>query len=123
MFGKKKEGGLDSKELHTIVGPGCLFEGNLTIPEELTRIDGEVIGNIKGNGDLIIGEKGYVKGDLNVENLVVYGKVHGNIRARSLEIKASGRVEGDIQVQELIVEKGAIYNGKCSMGAEGSEAG
>jgi cytoskeletal protein CcmA (bactofilin family) len=123
MLGRKKETELSSQEVRTIVGTGCLFEGNLTLPEGLTRIDGEVIGNIRGNGDLIIGEKGYVKGDLNVENLVVYGKVHGNIRARSLEIKASGRVEGDIQVQELIVEKGAIYNGKCSMGAEGSEAG
>jgi len=105
------------------LGPGCLFEGNLTVSEGLTRIDGEIIGNIKGNGGLIIGEKGYVKGDLNVENLVVYGKIHGNIKARSLEIKASGRVEGDIQVQELMIEKGAIYNGKCSMGVEGSEAG
>jgi cytoskeletal protein CcmA (bactofilin family) len=102
------------------LGPGCLFEGNLTLPEGLTRIDGEVIGNIKGNGGLIIGENGSVKGDLNVENVVVYGKVHGNIRARSLEIRASGRVEGDIQVQELVVEKGAIFNGKCSMGVEGS---
>jgi Integral membrane protein CcmA involved in cell shape determination len=79
--------------------------------------------DIKGNGDLIIGEKGYVKGDLNVENLVVYGRIHGNIKAVSLEIKASGRVEGDIQVQELIVERGAIYNGKCSMEVEGFEVG
>jgi Integral membrane protein CcmA involved in cell shape determination len=123
MFGKKKESALDSKELHTIVSPGFLFEGNITIPGGLTRVDGEVIGNIKGNGDLIIGEKGYVKGDLNVENLVVYGRIHGNIKAVSLEIKASGRVEGDIQVQELIVERGAIYNGKCSMEVEGFEVG
>jgi cytoskeletal protein CcmA (bactofilin family) len=105
------------------LGPGCLFEGNLTIPEGLTRIDGEVIGNIKGSGGLIIGESGSVKGDLSVENVVVYGKVNGNIRARSLEIRASGRVDGDVQVQELMVEKGAIYNGKCSMGVEGSEVG
>ncbi|MFZ8784325.1 bactofilin family protein [Thermocrinis sp.] len=123
MFGRKKEQQVSSQEVRTILGPGCLFEGNLTVSEGLTRIDGEIIGNIKGNGGLIIGEKGYVKGDLNVENLVVYGKIHGNIKARSLEIKASGRVEGDIQVQELMIEKGAIYNGKCSMGVEGSEAG
>jgi cytoskeletal protein CcmA (bactofilin family) len=123
MLGRKKEAELSSQEVRTVVGPGCLFEGNLTLPEGLTRIDGEIIGNIKGNGSLIIGEKGYVKGDLNVENLVVYGKIHGNIKARSLEIRTSGRVEGDIQVQELIVEKGAIFNGKCSMGVEGSEAG
>jgi cytoskeletal protein CcmA (bactofilin family) len=122
MLGRRKEQEVSSQEVRTILGPGCLFEGNLTLPEGLTRIDGEIIGNIKGNGSLIIGEKGYVKGDLNVENLVVYGKIHGNIKARSLEIRASGRVEGDIQVQEFIVEKGAIFNGKCSMGVEGSEA-
>ena len=123
MLGRKKETELSSKEVRTILGPGCLFEGNLTLPEGLTRIDGEVIGNIQGNGGLIIGEKGSVRGDIDVENVVVYGKVHGNIRARSLEIRASGRVDGDVQVQELIVERGAIYNGKCSMGVEGSEAG
>jgi len=120
MLGRKKETELSSQEVRTILGPGCLFEGNLTITEGLTRIDGEVIGNVKGNGGLIIGENGSVKGDLSVENVVVYGKVYGNIRARSLEIRASGRVEGDIQVQELMIEKGAIYNGKCSMGVEGS---
>ncbi len=123
MFGKKREVGLDSKELQTIVSPGFLLEGNITIPGGLTRIDGEVIGNIKGNGDLIIGENGSVKGDLSVENVVVYGKVHGNIKARSLEIRASGRVDGDVQVQELMVEKGAMYNGKCSMGVGDSEVG
>jgi cytoskeletal protein CcmA (bactofilin family) len=123
MLGRRKETELSSQEVRTIVGPGCLFEGNLTLPEGLTRIDGEVIGNIRGNGGLIVGENGSVKGDLSVENVVVYGKVNGNIRAKSLEIRASGRVDGDVQVQELIVEKGAIYNGKCSMGVEGSEVG
>ncbi|WP_299198240.1 polymer-forming cytoskeletal protein [Thermocrinis sp.] len=123
MLGRKKETELSSQEVRTILGPGCLFEGNLTLPEGLTRIDGEVIGNIKGDGSLIIGERGSVKGDLSIENVVVYGKVHGNIKARSLEIRASGRVDGDVQVQELIVERGAIYNGKCSMGVEGSEVG
>jgi len=123
MLGRKKETELSSQEVRTIVGPGCLFEGNLTLPEGLTRIDGEVIGNIKGSGGLIIGESGSVKGDLSIENVVVYGKVNGNIKARSLEIRASGRVDGDVQVQELVVEKGAMYNGKCSMGVEGSEAG
>jgi cytoskeletal protein CcmA (bactofilin family) len=122
MLGRKKTE-LSSQEVRTILGPGCLFEGNLTLPEWLTRIDGEVIGNIKGSGGLIIGESGSVKGDIDVENVVIYGKVHGNIRARSLEIRASGRVDGDVQVQELIVERGAIYNGKCSMGVEWSEAG
>jgi len=123
MFGRKKEQEVSFQKVRTILGPGCLFEGNLTIPEGLTRIDGEVIGNIKGSGGLIIGESGSVKGDLSIENVVVYGKVHGNIRARSLEIRASGRVDGDVQVQELVVEKGAMYNGKCSMGVEGSEVG
>ncbi len=123
MLGKRKEGGVSSQEVRNVIGIDCVFEGNLTIPESITRIDGEVVGNIKGNGSLIIGERGLVRGDVNVESVVVYGKVQGNIKARSLEIRASGKVEGDIQVEELIVEKGAVYNGKCSMGKESLEVG
>jgi hypothetical protein len=43
MLGRKKETELSSQEVRTILGPGCLFEGNLTLPDGLARIDGEVI--------------------------------------------------------------------------------
>jgi cytoskeletal protein CcmA (bactofilin family) len=121
MLGRRKETEVSSQEMHTIIGLDCVFEGNLTLPGGLARIDGDVVGNIKGSGGLIIGEKGSIKGDLNVENVIVYGRVQGNIKAKSLEIRASGRVDGNIQVEELLIEKGAIYNGQCNMGKGSTE--
>ncbi len=120
MFGKKEEARVSNQEIRTLIGIGCLFDGNLTIPEGLTRIDGEIRGNISGKGGLILGERGSVRGDIDLERVVVYGRVQGNIKAQSLEIKAGGRVDGNVQVKELIIEKGAVYNGECKM--EGGEA-
>jgi hypothetical protein len=57
-----------------------------------------------------------VKGDLNVENLVVYGKIQKNIKTRSLGIRASGKVECDtFKCKSLLWKRVQIYNGKCSM--------
>ncbi|WP_448587184.1 bactofilin family protein [Thermocrinis sp.] len=115
MFGgKKKEEGI-TQEVRTLIGPGTTFEGNITIHAGFARIDGEVLGNISGNGGIIIGEGGSVKGDIVAEELIVYGKVVGNIKARSLELRQGCTVEGNIMVGELYVEKGAMYNGECRM--------
>ncbi len=115
MFGKREEARRTSQEIKTLIGAGCIFEGNLTISEGLTRIDGEIIGNVNGNGGLIVGEGGSIKGNVNVEEVVVYGKIEGDIKAKGAELKAGSRVDGDITVQELSIEKGAIYNGECRM--------
>ncbi|WP_333785314.1 polymer-forming cytoskeletal protein [Thermocrinis sp.] len=115
MFGgKRKEQGVD-QEIKTLIGAGTIFEGNITISEGLTRIDGEIVGNITGNGGLIIGESGNVKGDINVESLIVYGRVLGNIKAKSVELKRGSKVSGKLEILELYVEKGAFYNGECRM--------
>jgi len=115
MFGgKKKEPSVD-QEIKTLISAGTIFEGNITVPEGITRIDGKVVGNINGNGCVIIGESGSVKGDLSVDSLIAYGEISGNIKARSVELKNGSKVLGNLEVSELYVEKGAIYNGECRM--------
>ncbi|MFN3871001.1 MAG: polymer-forming cytoskeletal protein [Aquificaceae bacterium] len=116
-----------SQEIKNLIAAGCLFEGNLTITDGLTRMDGEIKGNIMGNGGLIVGEQGIIRGNINVKSVVVYGTVEGDISAESVEIKAKGRMKGNITTSELMVERGAIFNGECKMevyerkGAEPSE--
>lgn len=73
------------------------------------------MGNINGNGCVIIGESGSVKGDISVDSLIAYGEISGNIKARSVELKNGSKVLGNLEVSELYVEKGAIYNGECRM--------
>ncbi|MFN3975971.1 MAG: polymer-forming cytoskeletal protein [Aquificaceae bacterium] len=104
-----------NQEVKNLIAAGCIFEGNLTITEGITRIDGEVKGNIIGSGGLIVGEQGSIKGNINVKEVVIYGVVEGDISANMVELKAKSRVRGNITTSELIVERGAVYNGECRM--------
>jgi cytoskeletal protein CcmA (bactofilin family) len=64
---------------------------------------------------LILGEKGSIMGNVITKEMFIYGTVNGNIQANSLEIKATGKVSGEIRTQTLSVENGAVYNGTLSM--------
>ena len=115
MFGGKKEmPKLDSSEVSTLIGEGCVFEGNLNLTTA-TRIDGTIKGNVKSSGVLIIGESGSVEGDIDCSEVLIYGRVSGNVQAKRIEIKKGASLNGDINVDTFVVEEGALYNGTCSM--------
>jgi cytoskeletal protein CcmA (bactofilin family) len=97
-----------------LISEGCIFDGNLKAPA-YTRIDGQVTGDVTVDEGLILGEKGSVLGNVITKEMVVYGVVNGNIQTNSLEIKATGKVTGEITTQALTVENGAVYNGSLSM--------
>jgi cytoskeletal protein CcmA (bactofilin family) len=115
MFKRKEEINLSTQEIRTLISVGCIFEGSITVPEGLTRIDGEIIGNVSGKGGLIVGEKGFIKGNVDIMEIVIYGRVEGDIIAKSVELKTGSRVDGNITTSDLVIEKGAIYNGQCRM--------
>lgn len=120
MFGKRQEYKKEP-EVKTLIGEGCEFEGNLKLGDGTAiRLDGFIKGNISGKSVLIIGKEGRVKGDVEVELVIIYGSIEGNIRAEKVEIHG-GTVKGDIITKELFVEKGSIFNGRCVM-EEGGRA-
>ena len=104
----------ESSQIKTLISEGCKFEGNLFSPSN-TKIDGIVTGNLSGENGLIIGEKGIIKGDVNSIEVTIYGHVTGNIKAHKLEIKGTGRVFGDADVEHIVIEYGAKFNGKLIM--------
>ncbi len=117
MFGGKKESHkiVESSDVNTLIGEGCVFEGNLNLTTA-TRIDGKVKGNIKSEGMLIIGETGSVEGDISCSEILIFGTVNGNVDAKKVELKRGASLNGDIKVDTLVIEEGAVYNGHCSMG-------
>jgi cytoskeletal protein CcmA (bactofilin family) len=117
VFGKKDKIALDLQSISTIISEGCVIDGNIKAPA-FTRIDGTVTGEVNVDEGLILGEKGIINGKVVTREMVVYGIVNGNIEVTTLEIKASGKVIGDIKTQSLAVETGAVYNGKLSMTKE-----
>ena len=71
------------------------------------------------DGDLIVGDGGEVEGDLRVGQIVVSGTVRGTIRAsRRVHLSPSGKVFADVDTPSLIIEDGAVFEGRCSMTRE-----
>jgi cytoskeletal protein CcmA (bactofilin family) len=114
LFSKKDKVALDLQSISTLISEGCIFDGNLKAPA-YARIDGQITGDVMVDEGLILGEKGSILGNIITKEMVVYGAVNGNIQTNSLELKATGKVTGEIRTQTLAVENGAIYNGSLSM--------
>lgn len=112
-FFSKKKNQKDLEEIRTFICAGCFFEGNIAIGEGITRIDGEVQGNVKGEGGLLVGKNGVIRGDIEVKKLILYGQVLGNIKAEEVELYNGSVVKGNIKANFILVEKGAKINGFC----------
>ena len=102
-------------ELSTIIGKGTLVEGNLNVQNSL-RIDGRVVGNIHTTDTVIVGKEGEVDGEVKTKNVLLAGKVRGNVTAAGkMFIESTAAVHGDIKASQLVVDEGAVFNGKCQM--------
>ena len=111
---KKDKVALDMQSISTLISEGCILDGNLKAPD-FARIDGQITGDVMVDEGLILGEKGSIQGNVVTKELVVYGTITGNLQVTSLEIRATGKVTGEIRTQTLQVENGAVYNGSLSM--------
>jgi len=79
------------------------------------RIDGELEGNLKTDGRVIIGASGNVK-VVSATNADVEGRFSGDLKVdETLSLKATADISGDVIVGRLSVEPGATFNASCSM--------
>ncbi|MBJ05090.1 MAG: cell shape determination protein CcmA [Flavobacteriales bacterium] len=82
------------------------------------RIDGYLNGALITKGKLVLGPNGVISGEVDCTNAIIAGEVKANIRVKELlTLKSTSRLSGEIIVGKLAIEPGAIFTGKCSMGA------
>jgi cytoskeletal protein CcmA (bactofilin family) len=99
----------------TVLGPGINWKGDLR-GKGGVRIEGTLEGEIAVRGLVIIGETGRVTCEtFKAGTVIVAGSVNGQIVAEKLEIRATGRVYGDVTVQSFSTEEGAFLRGKVTM--------
>ena len=102
-------------ELNTILGKGSLFEGKIIVDHSL-RVDGHVKGDIDSNDMLIIGKEGDVTGNIKVKSLILGGKLKGTVLAENkIVLEASASLIGEMKTSKLVIDEGAIFDGRCSM--------
>lgn len=102
--------GTRSSGTPSIIGDDVTIEGNVITTTEL-QLDGTVKGDISC-GSLTMGENGTCTGTITADNAIIRGKVEGQIRARTVRLEQTARVNGDVTHQSLAVEAGAILSGK-----------
>ena len=80
------------------------------------RIEGSITGEIAISGLVVVGETGKVEcQNLEADTVIIAGTVKGNITCQKLEIRASGKVWGDIVTMSFSSEDGAFYRGQMRM--------
>ncbi len=101
------------------IGKSVLVKGELSGSEDL-YLDGEVEGSIDLKGhNLIIGPNGRVRSNIQAKDVVVHGKVDGNIRGTDrVELKKSSILVGDLYTQRIVIEDGAFFKGAIDLQKE-----
>lgn len=103
-----------TEPVHTVLGEGTLWEGEIRAGARGLRIEGRVEGSIVSEGQVTVAPTGLVKGSIRARHLVVSGRVEGLFKVEGrLEIHGSGWVEGDVESGSLVVDEGGTLQGSC----------
>lgn len=104
-----------ARNLSTL-GGSIEIKGKVSGEEDL-QIDGKVEGSVALNGQrLTVGRTGNLNSEVWARDVVVYGKLTGNIHANDrVEIKKDGSVTGDITTARISVEDGAYFKGRIEI--------
>ena len=94
------------------IGKSVQIKGELTGSEDL-YLDGSIEGTVDlRDHSLIIGPNGKIKASISARDLVVHGRVEGNITATGrVELRKSCTLIGDVSTQRIVIEDGAFFKG------------
>jgi cytoskeletal protein CcmA (bactofilin family) len=99
------------------ISQGIRIRGEVTGSEDLF-VDGAVDGKLNiVNGSLTIGPNGSVKADVSAREVIVRGKIEGNVTGRDkVQLWSTGQVTGEVRTDRLAIEDGALLRGKVEAG-------
>jgi cytoskeletal protein CcmA (bactofilin family) len=92
----------------TIIGE-IVAQGNI-------RIEGTVEGTLRSEKKVVIGESAKVIGDIKAVEIEIAGLIEGQVTcSETLYLKSTAIIKGDMFTKKLVIENGAVFNGKCQM--------
>ena len=105
------------------LGKSLVIKGEVSGSESL-YIDGRVEGSINLPGNRVtVGRNGVVSANINAREIVILGKVRGNMTASDrFDIRSEGSLTGDIIAQRISIEEGAYFKGAIEINKPGQKA-
>ena len=117
MFSENKKGKMatESAAQQNIIAQDTKIVGDV-ISKGAFRIDGQIEGNVKTQGKIVVGKSGFVNGTIEGVNADFEGSFSGKLKlSGTLSLKSSAYIQGEVEVGKLAVEPGATFNAVCSM--------
>jgi len=107
--------GTNGTRTTTVLTSDCEFKGALAFSGEL-ELHGRLEGTIESEGGaLTIGEQALIKAEIRVNDVLIQGKVQGNIYATGrIEIRGKAEVYGDLHSNRLAMDDGVVFVGKSN---------
>jgi cytoskeletal protein CcmA (bactofilin family) len=102
----------------TVIGKSVTIHGELSASEDL-YLDGEIQGTVSLPGNrLTIGPNATVRAAVQVRDVIVFGRIEGNIQASGrVELRQSANMLGDITASRLAIEENAVLKGRIDITA------
>ena len=103
----------DDISINTLIGPGSFVSGDIKI-NGFIRIDGDIKGKIESPGNIIIGERAKIQGNITASSIVVGGIVLGDITApKGIKLLSNSVKKKEKIKKSLQIEEDVIFNGHC----------
>ncbi|MDX1630310.1 MAG: polymer-forming cytoskeletal protein [Thermoanaerobaculia bacterium] len=105
----------NKSRLNGFLDAGSHLEGTLRF-EDTFRVEGRLTGTVESEGSLYVGERGRVEGEIRVTRLYVSGTVDGEVEtSERVEVAPGGRLLGTVTSPCLVIEEGAVFQGRSEM--------
>ncbi len=99
----------------TVIGKSITIDGEISGTEPVI-VEGSVKGKISLESSVVVASGAVVEADINTEEVEISGQVTGNIVAsQRVEIKADGKMVGDIKSPRILIADGAGFKGNIDM--------
>jgi cytoskeletal protein CcmA (bactofilin family) len=113
--------GTNPKDFQAVLGQGSRIEGQLSFDGNV-RIDGHVEGEITAKETVLVGEGAVVAAQVQASTVIILGQVRGDVTARKrVELRAPGRLIGNLNTPGLVIHEGVTFEGHCTMGGAQSQ--
>lgn len=110
-----KDNNNNGGSFHNALTSGSKIVGAITADSDF-RIDGHVEGELNCKGKVVIGTQGFMKGTIDCQNAEIHGTVEGKIFVSdTLTLRQTAHVTGEMDIQTLVIEPNAQFNGTCTM--------
>jgi cytoskeletal protein CcmA (bactofilin family) len=107
---------MNSVNAQTVVSKDASFEGKI-VSKDPVRIDGRLVGEVRSEATIELGESGSVEGNITAAHVITAGHIKGGVNAREkVELRGKSRLDGDLITSRLVIEDGAQFEGMCKMG-------